>query len=405
MYSLAIQKELDPKGRGSIYPIDDMLYIEGSGWLLASPFPAPLLVRPAIQPTLRAFFEANPRTPADLRVLTSQTFATAGRAVRDWADKERAIFDFIPEDGTQAVSMCGPFTDWQGRRRIEDAVPSLFGPNRTDLTALWEQGKVQPIYDQNTRAAAYARASIVNRQAWMYRFRFVDPGTGLTRVVQVAGGVWRAMHELGLRATVANARYNEALPVIGVSHAQDPSSLFGYIVQETPGPSMPTDDGRDLVYSGHSCSWAYDHELFAWLVKTDKLETSAPPATSLADVLNGTSKYAKEVRATVDVLRWRGVPDSEIDVWLHQNLPPAYYEMAVKITAAALASIERVDQNRDQVTGAIGRWDSQHVRNTLKQLRKWCTWLPYQEARDVIEAVLPQTEAMVENDLEPFMED
>ncbi len=213
MLDIETLNELLQSGEAAIYLKDDVLYFGAGKWLLASPIPAPKIVPPPTAEFLASFFERHPNRSADFRVLTArpQSFARPSNDGRDYM--------FQPVDGFRPVELgSGSWGTlaYSGRQNIEKATPSLFGSNLVDLTALWRSGDVQPIYPEDTKDQL-----ITKRKAERYLFRFTSP-SGLPRMVCVRGSTWRAMHRLGLRATVVADSDRAEVPHLGLRHSQTP---------------------------------------------------------------------------------------------------------------------------------------------------------------------------------------
>jgi hypothetical protein len=396
VYDLQIQNDLLRYDTdGVLYLKSDLLFMEGSTWLVASPVPAPDLVQPQLATVLQAFFHQYPSAGVDMRVLTAKTYTSAGRSTRE----DSKIFDFIPADGIQSTSMSGGGPYRGGQRRIEMGVHSLFGADRTDLTALWEAGQAVAHFDEE------GNVPFQERKAAGYTFRFSVPGpngVSYQRVVRVAGGPWRALHAMGMRAAIANHGNPElpGVPLVGFAHPSNPSQLFGVMSQIAEGPVLDSDDGRDLAYHPLACSWATDADLYAFL-RGARLDTSTAPVLGLADVLaSQQGSYGYEVRAAVDALRWRRCPEEDIDRWLRSALPEAYAEMATGIAAQIIRRLESLEGGRHS-DGTIERWDAQSIEENLRRLSTWQSWFPTPESKAVFDAVIPGARDLVEN-LRPF---
>jgi len=379
MFTIDIQRSLIQNGDAIIKCEDDMLYFGGSNWLLASPIPATDIIPAQTAEFLKAFFTDHPTRGADMAVLT----ADPKSFVRHETGHSHEYL-FQPVGGFRPTELSNHAWHTKAsspRMNIETASPSLFAPDLVDLTALWKSGDVQPFYGE-----ADETRSLSKHQAETFLFRFKAP-SGLQRLVHVEAGPWKALHALGLRAYVPADQPHAGIPPIGFRHADDPSKLFGFLEQVTL-PTTHSDDGRDMLYSPLSCSWATEEWLLRELAKHHDVRLDQPALVSLDQILEASKAgpscgiIPRRFRAAVDVLRWRGVSEEEISSWFEEKLPGVYYEMA---RGAAKTALDVADSRFRYVTAGMRDNEARtSIMRTRDELERWWGWMPYAAGQQVI---------------------
>jgi hypothetical protein len=216
------------------------------------------------------------------------------------------------------------------RQLIDAYAPSIYGEG-VSLSKMFADGQAYPLYGKAADHLA-KRATIES-----YVFRFGD------KVLPVGGKLFQAFYEMGFSITCPQEAYSTRRghgPALGLYLEDVEPDVFGFLMPRTGSGIKMTDDGRPLQADPAIISWITAEEALEEILQKHHYRPGRD--------LYGAYAQGSLLNRSVDVLRWKGLTDAEIEE-LYEDGREAAYE------AQHEALLQQLTASSTRATGVAPR--------------------------------------------------